>query len=267
MERTKKRFICILTNTSTLQRSKNTFEKEPEPHQKTGYDVKSVAYIWDQLVRKNEMQVDFATPKGGPCAIDPKSIEMTHDDPIVKHFLDDRSLMDSFRDTPKVDRLAHEDYDAILLLGNHGALVDFPESTALCQLASKIYHKGGYICTIGHGICGILKAKKQSATSLASSEGLLSKLSEWTYGSSASALPYLLHDKRVTCPSKDEEERLKMEPYLPFQIDEKLKEIGAIVEHGAPFQPKVVCDERFITAQNPESTAQWIQEIMRELRI
>ena len=271
MERTSKKFLCVLTNTSTLQKSKRLSEptdREPEPSQRTGYDVKAVAYIWDQLVRRNKMHVVFATPKGGPTAMDPKSVEMTHDDPIVKHFMEDRSLRDSFRDTEKVDQVSHQDYDALLLVGNHGAMVDFPESHALCHLASKIYQKGGYICAISHGITGILKARKQSTTSLASSEGLLSKLSEWTSGlSAASTAPYLLSDKRVTCPSFEEERKLKMEAFLPFNIEDKLKEIGAKVEHGSPFQPKVVQDDRFITAQNAESAAQWIQQIIRELKI
>lgn len=267
-----KQIIVVLTNASALHGRSNVSNLEIADANRTGYDIRAVAYIWEILIRRHNLSVIFTSPKGGPVQIDPRSIELTQDDKIVRQFMEDRSLMDTFKNTVKIDELlkkvtttsttnsSSEEYCAILLVGNHGALIDFPESSALPKIATCIYQHGGYICTIGHGICGLLKAKRSEA----SSASFLSRASDILSGNSASAGEYFLKGKRVACPTREEEEKLKIKERLPFILQEKCEELGCKLELKDPFVPNVVKDERLITAQNSESTHHWIMEILNE---
>jgi len=236
-----KKILVVLTNTSTLR------SQESSEH-RTGFDVKAVAYIWDAFHKKKRLSVEFTTPRGGAAPMDPKSMELSEDDPIVQEFLNDRTVLDQFKDTDKIDELRPENYCAVFLPGTHGALIDFPNCQTLATFVTKVYQNNGLIATIGHGIAGLLSAKYRTGSGR-EEEG--------------TDQPFL-KGKKVTCFTKEEEKKIGYEKSLPFMIEEKVKELGAKLENKHPFESNVVTDQRLITAQNMQSTKEWIATIMKE---
>jgi len=253
-----RKILVVLTNTSTLR--KTTGRTEPmtgNPETRTGFDVKPVAYIWECLHKQRRMTVDFCTPEGGCAPMDPQSAELCHDDQIVQEFLKDRNVIDMFKDTTCITNIMPEEYCAVILPGSHGALCDFPKNTTLTNVLTCVYcNQNGMIATIGHGIAGLLSM----CTRMDKTTTSCTRMETTTIGSGT---PFL-KGKKVTCFTNDEEKKIGYEKTVPFMLEDKLKELGAIVFNKGPFETNVCIDERLITAQNMKSTKEWLNMIVKE---
>ncbi len=179
-----------------------------------------------QILRAAGCEVDFASPAGGKAPMSPYS--ENYDDPINARFLFDQEVQDALNQTLAVAGLDADQYRALLLVGGHGALWDFPDCQALADLALRIYEKGGLIATIGQGAAGLLNVRLSSGK-------------------------YLIEGKKITAFSAEEERALKLDGVVPFLLEERLKERGARFVQGEPWQPFVVTGERLLSGQNPAS--------------
>ncbi|MEO3924050.1 type 1 glutamine amidotransferase domain-containing protein [Micromonosporaceae bacterium B7E4] len=64
---------------------------------------------------------------------------------------------------------------------------------------------------------------------------------------------WLFAGRRVTALDNEEEKLYGTMEKAPFLLESRLVELGARFEHGPPWLPYVVADERLITGQNPAS--------------
>ena len=242
-----KKILCILTNTSSLSRSG---APEDAMANRTGFDVKAVAYIWEYLKEKHNFDIHFVTPAGGEAPMDPRSVQEGQHDNVVQKFLKDRSFVDKFKNTDKLsNRLRMEEYTAVFIPGSHGVMLDLPEHRELNQLIATIYEEHeGCVATLGHGIAGLLNVPSKAS-------------------SSPSAMEYLLKDKRVCFSTMEEDKKINMEKQLPYCLEDKIKQRGARIQNKGPFEINVVVEERLITAQNTQSAKEWIMTIIREAKL
>ena len=67
---------------------------------------------------------------------------------------------------------------------------------------------------------------------------------------------YLIDGVKVAGFTNKEEEIVKLTKEMPFLLEDKLKDRGAIFEAAKPWQEKVVADKRIVTGQNPASASQ-----------
>ena len=269
-----KKIIVVLTNVSKILGSRIERPVVESPLLEcsdanlTGCDVKAVAYIWELFCRRNSWSIIFASPRGGYVPMDPSSIENSQQDQIVLQFMQAKSSTAMLKNTQSIAELANKisnkkenvEYCAILLLGNHGALVDFPESSAIAKAVAAVYQSGGYVCAIGHGCAGLLKAKV-TASAMGLMVGRIFNLFFGKYKHSE----YLISGKKLTCPSNEEEEKLKITDRLPFLVQEKFEELRVKPKFREPFVSNVVIDDQIITAQNSESIQEWIDQILQKL--
>ncbi|KAI6081061.1 class I glutamine amidotransferase-like protein [Hypoxylon rubiginosum] len=67
---------------------------------------------------------------------------------------------------------------------------------------------------------------------------------------------HMLMGKEVTGFSNAEEQAVSMDKYMPFLLEDRLKESGGDYKAAEPFKPLVVVDDhgRLITGQNPQSS-------------
>lgn len=215
-----------------------------EMHRKTGIDILEVGYFWLHLYRQHKIEVTFASPRGGPVALDPFSIDsMEKDDKLKRELKDDREFMLKLGHTYPISWVDPKKFDLVLVPGGHGAMFDLPEHDHVADCVSKIYQAGGYICAIGHGASALINVKDPRSTN-----------------------EYIIKGKRLTCYSNDEEREKRLEHYLPFLLEDKLRERGAKVETAKPFQPNVIVDERILTAQSWPSITQFVEKIVAEMR-
>jgi putative intracellular protease/amidase len=72
--------------------------------------------------------------------------------------------------------------------------------------------------------------------------------------------------KKVNAFTNEEEAAVKLENVVPFLLEDKLKERGAIFEKSGLWQNHVVADGRLITGQNPQSAKSMGEEILKQLK-
>ena len=257
----KKRVLVVVTNEAFIPTTRErqfspqqpeefTFLEAPkmEPNvtnkNYTGVDVYELAHIWETLRRQMNCSVDFASPRGGPTAADPFSVDkMRKDEKLRQKINDDRELIEAMGHTYPLEWIKPENYNCIIIPGCRGAMFDLPESRQLENLISQVYEmEKGLICTIGHGSAALINVKKPNSNE------------------------FMVKGRKMTCFSDREEKEMEMDRILPFMIEARLKERGANVETVEPNKSKVVVDERLITAQNSQSIKEFVQQISENLK-
>lgn len=231
--------LVVLTNTREFPRHEQ--ENSSANHHRTGFDIKEVAYLWEYL-RKHNCNLVFASPRGGEAYIDPCSEEASRNDEVVAKFMKDQEAMRYIKNTRKLRDCAEMEFVGAIFPGGVGVVFDLPHEPLINEIIQDIYpRRYSFIAAIGHGLAALINVKNDKGD-------------------------YWLSGKRVTCQTVEEEKELKLERSLPFMLEEKVKQIGAKVEKASKFSPKVVEDERLITAQNNRSVKEWIEIISRHCR-
>ncbi len=112
----------------------------------TGFHVGEAAHPY-AVLRAAGIDVDFASPQGGPAPAD----SADRSDPLQAAFLDDPAVTAQLADTLPADQVDPSNYDAVLFVGGHGTMWDFPDNAALAATARTVYENGGAIAAVCHG--------------------------------------------------------------------------------------------------------------------
>ncbi|MGW3566483.1 type 1 glutamine amidotransferase domain-containing protein [Streptomyces sp. NPDC000941] len=189
----------------------------------TGFYVGEAAHPW-KVLSDAGYEVDLVSVSGGRPPMDGRDLS----DPIQKAFLEDPRIAEKLAATARPEDITPGDYDAILYVGGHGAVWDFPDSAGLARIARDIYEAGGAVAAVCHGPAGLVNLKLSNGA-------------------------YLVDGKNVAGFTNSEEAAVGLTDVVPFLLQSRLEERGA--KHtGAPdFEPHVVVDGRLVTGQNPAS--------------
>lgn len=213
-------------------------------HQKTGINIMELAHVWLKLVRNGNFDMVFTSPKGGSVPIDPLSVELLDKDEKITNILrQEKEFMLSINHTFPINWIHPKEYDAVFIPGSHGAMFDLPEHPDIANIISNIYADNGICATIGHGASALLNVRDPKKSH-----------------------NYLIKDKRICCFSMPEEKHLGFEKYLPYCLEEKLRERGAKIENQRPMQSNVLIDDNIITAQNSSSLTDFIDKFIKKLQ-
>jgi putative intracellular protease/amidase len=191
----------------------------------TGFYLPEVSHPVD-VFEQAGLTVEYVSPKGGKAPM----IGVDRDDPLNAAFLDSPEKMAQVADTLSPAQVNPADYAAIFYAGGHGTMWDFPDNGELATLAAQIYEQGGVIGAVCHGPAALVNLQ------LANGE-------------------YLVKGKVISTFTNDEEAAVGLTEVVPFLLEEKLVERGAIVEKAANFQAQVRVSDRLVTGQNPASAA------------
>lgn len=242
----KQSFLSTLANPFTSPTSNldaGPIEEFIQTHRNTGVDIVELGYLWMILLRQLDMELTFVSPKGGPVALDPNSVSVMQGDKDLKeHLKNEHDFMVKMSHTYPIDWIQPEEYGLIVVPGCHGAMLDLPENERVTRLIAKVYENGGLVCTIGHGSSALVNCKVPSTGE------------------------YLVKGKRVACFSNAEEKEAGYEGFVPFRLEDRLKERGAKVEVQSPFTPNVIESERLITAQSWPSAQKFVQKIAERFK-
>jgi putative intracellular protease/amidase len=219
-----KRVLIVLTSHEELG---NTDKK-------TGFYLPEVTHPYE-VFEQAGFEVDFVSPKGGKAPMDGVDLE----DPINKAFLEDGAKVAKVENSLTPSEIDPNRYDAILYAGGHGTMWDFPNHQELAQIATTIYEQGGIVGAVCHGPAGLVNIKLADGT-------------------------YLVAGKTVACFTNEEEAVVQLSDVVPFLLESKLIERGAIHTKAGNFEPHVVVSDRIVTGQNPAS-AKGVGDRMVEL--
>lgn len=189
----------------------------------TGFYLSEVAHPWEILINAG-YEIDFVSPQGGKAPVDGFDLK----DPVNRTFWENKTYRTKIEHTKLPAEVDPAAYVAIHFAGGHGAMWDLADNVAIAEIAARIYSDGGIVTAVCHGPAGLVNIKLPNGK-------------------------YLVDGKKVNAFTNEEEAEVKLENVVPFLLETKLVERGALFEKAAPFTPHVVADRRLITGQNPQS--------------
>ena len=203
----------------------------------TGYWIGEVTHA-HEVLKQAGYTVDIVSPLGGNAPIDKKSLGWW--DQTSRTWLADPQQCHWLEHTKTPAQIDPADYKAIYYAGGHGAMADLTTNTDLAAIAAAIYHEGGIVSAVCHGVAGLLPIRLNNVA--------------------------LVQNQTVTGFTNWEERLLRLTDRVPFLLEDQLKQHGADFKQRPPFIPHVHVSGRIITGQNPQSARKTAQTVVNALR-
>jgi len=191
----------------------------------TGFYVGEAAHPYEVFAREG-IHVDFVSPRGGT----PPQDGVDRADAAQAAFLDDPAVASALAATLTPADVDPADYDAVLYVGGHGTMWDFPDNEELADITRQVWEAGGAVAAVCHGPAGLVDVKLSDGS-------------------------YLVAGKTVAAFTDAEERAVGLHEEVPFLLASTLVKRGAHHTSAANFQPNVEVDGRLVTGQNPASAA------------
>lgn len=186
-------------------------------------------------------QVTLASIEGGAVPVDARSVAAAgKNDPTVERYLQDADLKALVAATPRFTDLDPDAFDALFLPGGHGTMFDYPESAELARLVERFDRAGKVVAAVCHGPAGLVGAKK------------------------ADGSPFVA-GRRLAAFTNSEERAVGLDQAVPFLLETRLRELGALHDGAADFKAHAVRDGRLVTGQNPASAVPAAQLVLEAL--
>lgn len=181
-------------------------------------------------------ELDFASPLGGavPFMMDPLGISSY----TIKY----EGFLNETNNSLAPKQIKPDDYSAVFIGGGYGTLFDVASNSELLGIMAKIYESGGVIGSSGHGAGAFANVKL------------------------ANGQP-LVKGKRVAgFPDSTEKEKdwAKQGKLLPFLVEERLRENGAVTVNktNIPDKHDVIVDSRIVSTMFLPSSALVAKEMI-----
>lgn len=202
---------------------------------KTGAHLGEITHAYE-ILHGGGFEIDFVSPKGGKIPLD--FIDLG--DAINDRWYHDEKFRQKIENTLKPDQVVAEAYRGLYVAGGHGAMFDLPQDHKLSALIGQIYQNGGVVGAVCHGVAALLEAKEENGDSLVSG-------------------------KEVTSFTNEEEISVGLWDVVPFLLEDRLVEEGAIHRKVENFQKNVIVSDRLVSGQNPASASLVAEEMMKNL--
>ncbi|BFU44982.1 type 1 glutamine amidotransferase domain-containing protein [Krasilnikovia sp. MM14-A1004] len=227
------RILMVITGADSLTLADGTSHP-------TGYWAEEVVAS-HRALREAGIEVDIATPGGVRPTVDPISLD-ERGGVSEATGADFRAYLDGIGD--QVDRplaladVSAADYDGVYLPGGHGPMQDLARDADLGRLLADTDRTGKIVAALCHGPAGLLSA--------VGTDG------EFTFAG-----------RRLTVFTDEEEGQGGLA--TPYLVESRLRELGAVIESGPAWSSTVVVDRNLITGQNPQSSADTAQQVVKSL--
>ena len=207
---------------------------------KTGFWLEEFAAPY-YVLKDAGATITLASPKAGQPPLDPKSDLSENLTELTKRFRTDSAAQAELANTKKLADVSAADFDAVFYPGGHGPMWDMPDnptSIALIEAFVKADKPVGAVC---HAPAALLNVRGKDGQ-------------------------YLVKGKRVTGFTNSEEKAVGLTEIVPFLLEDRLKERGALYSKGVNWAPYIQVDGELVTGQNPASSGPATKELLRLLR-
>ncbi len=185
----------------------------------TGLWLSEFVEPYNEFMKKG-YRVTVASPLGGHTPIDANSL--SGDDEDVS------KLSQVLANTVKLEDASANAFDGIFLPGGHGTMFDLPENKTLQKLIRDFYESKKVVGAVCHGPAGLV-------------------------GVTLSDGNPLVRGKHLTAFTDSEEQEAGLDKDVPFLLERKFRELGAVFITGANWSDHVEVDGNLVTGQNPQS--------------
>lgn len=208
--------------------------------EKTGFWIEEFAAPYYTLADAGAI-ITVASPKGGQPPIDPKSAAPDAQTTATKRFNEDEDLKKILAHTVKLNEINEADYDAVFYPGGHGPLWDLTNDEKSISLIQEFYGANKPIAFVCHAPGVLIKVKNSDGEPL-------------------------VKNKEVTGFSNSEEEAVKLTDVVPFLLEDEFAKLGAHYSKGADWASYVKKDGLLITGQNPGSSEEAANVLLKTLK-
>ena len=208
---------------------------------KTGFWLEELAAPY-YTFKDAGAEIVLASPKGGQPPLDPKSNEPDFQTALTRRFEADAEANAQLARTVRLDSVSQADFDAVFYPGGHGPLWDLAEDRDSIALIESFMAADKPVALVCHAP-GVLRHVK-AATGRPLVEGL-----------------------QVTGFTNTEEEGVGLTQVVPFLVEDELKANGGHYSKGPDWGSYVVRDGLLITGQNPASSTEAADVLIRQLAI
>lgn len=216
--------LLVVTNTAVIgSRSR-----------KAGFFFAEVAHPFEVL-NKAGIAIEFASPAGGWTPHD--AYDAT--DRAQKAFFESNAFRRRNR-SRRLSGVDAADYDAILIAGGLGAMVDIQHNVEVQRAVLRAWTTGKFVTTVCYGACALLGVKLEDGT------------------------PFV-RGKRLTSFSMAEAFDAARDDVL-YDIEDALREEGAEYSAAPSGRARVIIDGRLITGQNLASAGPLAKELVSLLK-
>ena len=204
------------------------------PHsRKTGFFFAEVAHPFEVLDNAG-VAVEFASPAGGWTPFD----AYDEKDHAQKAFFQSKAFRRLNR-SRKLAEVDAADYDAILVPGGLGPMVDIARNPQVQHAVVRAWTTGKLVTAVCHGPCALRGVYLGDGT------------------------PCVRGRKLTAFSTKEEFDYARAD--VPYELEDALRAEGAAYSSAANWQPHVVVDGRLITGQNPASAGPLAKELLAAL--
>lgn len=206
---------------------------------KTGFWIEEFATPYYFFTDKN-IEVTVVTPNGGQAPIDPKSNEPSFQTEATKRYFNDAVAQKLLSNTKKLHSVNQKNFNAVFYPGGHGPMWDLANDKNSIALIKAFYNNNKPIAFVCHGSAALVNVKLNNGS-------------------------YLIAGKEVTSFCNTEESAVQLTKVVPFSLEDKLKERGAIYKKGTDWSSFVLEDGLLLTGQNPQSSSEVAQKLFDKL--
>lgn len=185
--------------------------------------------------------ITLASPNGGPPPIDPKSDLPENQTDSTRRFRTDSSMQAELANTKRLDSVSATDFDAVFYPGGHGPMWDMPDNAISIALIEDFVKADKPVAAVCHAPVALLNVRGKDGD-------------------------YLIKGKRVTGFTDTEEEAVGLTSVVPFLLEDRLRERGAIFRKGPNWSSHVEVDGKLITGQNPASSEAGAEALLKLLQ-
>lgn len=183
----------------------------------------------------------LASPAGGQPPVDPNSDAEEAQTDATKRFKQDTQARQFLANTAKLSTVNADEFDAVFYPGGHGPLWDLANDADSIRLIETFERQGKIIGAVCHAP-GVFKSVK---------------------GDNGEPL---VKGRKVTGFTNSEEAGVQLTEVVPFLVEDMLKESGADYSRGDDWGSHVVVDGKLITGQNPASSDEAAQAVIKALK-
>lgn len=179
---------------------------------------------------------------GGKIPVDHRSVNSDgKNEPSVERYFQDDAAKWAMTNTPSIEQVNVDEFDAFFLPGGHGTLWDYPQSERLQSIVRTAFEAGKVVAAVCHGPSGLVNVTLTNGNNI-------------------------LKGRRVTGFTNTEEAAVGLTDVVPFLLETRMRERGGNYTKGENFKPYAVHDGNLITGQNPASSVPAAKLVIEALK-
>jgi putative intracellular protease/amidase len=206
---------------------------------KTGFWLEELAAPY-YVFKDANIDITIASPKGGQPPLDPKSDDPSMQTDATKRFKTDQEANKKLSQSLKLSDLNESDYDAIFYPGGHGPLWDLVSDENSIRLIKDFWNAGKPVSAVCHAPIVLANVKDSSGE-------------------------FIIKGLEVTGFTNSEEDAVQLTNIVPLLVEDTMIDRGAKYLKSSDWSVHAIQDKNLITGQNPASSEEVANLVLKAL--